>query len=44
MWEAKRVFVTQILLPANVSALDYGWIYRIILDLIENCKQYKNYY
>jgi hypothetical protein len=37
MQEAKRVFVAQILPPTNIPTLNYGWIYHIILGVIETC-------
>jgi hypothetical protein len=40
-WEVGHVLVTQILPPINVPLLSYGWIYRVISSLIENCKQYE---
>jgi hypothetical protein len=40
-WEVGQILETTLLTPSNIPHLRYGWIYRLLLGPLENCKQYE---
>jgi hypothetical protein len=40
-WEVGQILEATLLTPLNIPILGYGWIYCLLLGLLENCKQYE---